>query len=474
MPDPEKIIRLLDNRAVQMLLRRLTRRRPDGRSTLDDFFRVYASNRRSLGERLRFAVPNAITEFIRRRTGASRETLAAKVFGHPPTARALVNTARSVGHFGLTLPQKFVAPLMVVWNFTQACNFKCQHCYQNAHQALPDELSLDEKIAVVDKLAALDVSMLAFSGGEPLMGKNFWEVARHAGEVGFHMSVATNGSLLNAETVQRLVDCKIGYAEISLDSLDPAKHDTFRGGQGYWAAAVRGLDACLANPKMKVGVATTVTRMNLDELEAIIQWAIDRGVNTFYAFNFIPTGRGRNMVDADLSPHERERMLQILQKTLTEDKIAVMSSATQYGRACLELGADDGRINTGHYGYSSGKKTRLLARYVGGCGAGRCYCAIQPDGKVTPCVFLPLTIADLRTDDFQQVWLNHPLLKVLRDRQDRSGHCKICDYKYYCGGCRARSWGYFQDVRRSDPGCKFNQAEWAEVLRAAEGEKPPG
>ena len=470
MADPEKIISLLKRPLVQMVFRRMTRRRAGGGCTLEDFFRSYATGRMTLGEKLKFALPIWVTEFIRRRVGASREALAQRVFGHGPTARALVNTVRSVGHLGLTTPQNFVAPLMVVWNFTQACNFRCQHCYQDAHRTLPDELTLAEQIAVVDKLAALDVPMLAFSGGEPLMSKTFWDVARHAGEVGFHMSVATNGSLCTPENVQKLVDCKIGYTEVSLDSIDPQKHDRFRGGQGYWEAAVRGIDACIAHPEMKVGVATTVTRLNLDELADIIQWCIDRGVNTFYAFNFIPTGRGRDIVDLDLSPDQRERMLGILQKTLVEDKIAVMSSATQYGRACLELGDPESPINTGHYGYSSGRKTRLLARYVGGCGAGRCYCAIQPNGKVTPCVFMPIEIGDIRTDDFEEMWLTHPVLKVLRDRDDRTGHCKVCQYKFYCGGCRARSYGYFGDLRRSDPGCKFNMAEWGEVLDAI---KPP-
>jgi len=361
---------------------------------------------------------------------------------------------------------------MVVWNFTQACNLRCRHCYQDARQALPDELTLEEKLRVLDLLIALDVPMLAFSGGEPLMGKDFWPVAQRAGELGFHMSVATNGSLLTPEVVQRLVACRIGYTEVSLDSIDPAKHDEFRGAPGYWQAAVRGIDHCLANPRMKVGVATTVTRLNIDELQDIIQWCIARGVHTFYAFNFIPTGRGKAMAELDLAPDERERMLKILQRTLVEDKIAVMSSATQYGRACLELGDSESPVNTGHYGYSSGRKTRLLARYVGGCGAGRCYCAIQPNGKVTPCVFMPIEIADLRRDDFQEVWLNHPLLKLLRDREDRSGHCKVCDYKYYCGGCRARSHGYFGDLRRSDPGCKFNLAEWNEVLAGLERAAP--
>ena len=85
---------------------------------------------------------------------------------------------------------------------------------------------------------------------------------------------------------------------------------------------------------------------------------------------------------------------------------------------------------------------------------------------------MPIEIADLRRDDFQEVWLNHPLLKLLRDREDRSGHCKVCDYKYYCGGCRARSHGYFGDLRRSDPGCKFNLAEWNEVLAGLERAAP--
>lgn len=474
MADPEKIVRFLRSKTVQRVFRHITRDGKDGRCTLDRFFSAYATGRMSLGDRFRFAIPLWITELIRKRTGASREGLAKKAFGHGPTARALVNTVRSVGHYGLTEPQKFVAPLMVVWNFTQACNFKCKHCYQNAEaKALPSELTLEEKLGVLETLERLDVSMLAFSGGEPLMGRDFWTVAKRAGEIGFHMSVATNGSLLTHENVQKLVDCGVGYVEISLDSVDPSRHDNFRGGEGYWQAAVRGIDNALANGHIKVGVATTVTQLNIDELERIIEWSIERGVNTFYAFNFIPAGRGRDIVDMDLTPEQREHMLSVLQRTLMEDRIAVMSSAPQYGRACLELGEEDGRINTGHYGYSSGKKTRVLARYVGGCGAGRCYCAIQPDGKVTPCVFMPIEIGDLRKDDFGKLWLENQTLQLLCDRDDRSGHCRSCDYKYVCGGCRARSYGYFGDLRRSDPGCKFNQAEWDELVGASATAEAP-
>jgi radical SAM protein with 4Fe4S-binding SPASM domain len=132
----------------------------------------------------------------------------------------------------------------------------------------------------------------------------------------------------------------------------------------------------------------------------------------------------------------------------------------------VELGDPAGPVNTGHYGYGGGKMTRILARYVGGCGAGRVYCAIQPAGDVTPCVFMPIKVGNLRTDTFETAW-NHPVMELLRDRSDRTGHCRTCDYKLNCGGCRARSWGYFNDLRRPDPGCKFNQEAWEEVVKAA-------
>jgi radical SAM protein with 4Fe4S-binding SPASM domain len=197
----------------------------------------------------------------------------------------------------------------------------------------------------------------------------------------------------------------------------------------------------------------------------MLEWCIAEGVDTFYAFNFIPTGRAARLADQDLSPAEREQMLATLQEYLAGGRISIMSSAPQYGRACMELGDPAGPVNTGHYGHGGGRMTRILAKYVGGCGAGRCYMAVQPNGDAAPCVFMPIRLGNLKTDSFETVW-NHPVMEVLRDRDDRTGHCRICDYKYHCGGCRARAWGYFRDLRRSDPGCKFNTADWEEVSRS--------
>ena len=473
MAEAEQVERLLARPEVQRLLRRLTDKPPrtgsgpDGHhpSWLDRFFAAYADGTLRWWQP-QFAVPYLLTEYVRRRTGARPETLRRRVFGNPATRRGLVVTARSVGHLGIGQPQRFVAPLMVVWNFTQACNLACRHCYQEAGRRADDELALDEQKRIVDLLADRDVAMIAFSGGEPLLSPTFLPVARYAHRYGIHLTVATNGTLLTPDRVRAMVGAGIRYAEISLDSLDRRRHDAFRGGPGHWEAAVRGIREVVKAEGIKCGVAMTVTRWNLGELEAMLEWCIAEGVSTFYAFNFIPTGRAREIVDQDLSPEERERMLAVLQQYLVDGRISIMSSSPQYGRACLELGRPDSPVNTGHYGYGGGRTTRVLARYVGGCGAGRCYLALQPNGDVTPCVFLPIRVGNLRTDPFETVW-DHPVMELLRDRTDRQGHCRACEFRYNCGGCRARSWGYFRDLRRADPGCKFNLAEWREVAAAS-------
>ena len=464
MAEAEKVERMLARPELQRLFRAMTAKPPGGRCWLERFFKAYADGS-IRWYHLEFALPYLLTEYVRRKTGARRETIRRRVLGNPATRRGLVATIRSVGHLGLMQPQSFVAPLMVVWNFTQACNLKCRHCYQEAGRRADDELSLDEQKRLVDILADHDVAMIAFSGGEPLMSPTFLPIATYARDYGMHLTVATNGTLCTPQTVRAMVAAGIRYVEISLDSVDAARHDAFRGA-GAWDRSVAGIRNVVADPGTKCGVAMTITRWNLGEMEPMLEWCIAEGVDTFYAFNFIPTGRARDIVDMDLSPEEREQMLSTLQKYLVGGRISIMSSAPQYGRACVELGDPTAPVNTGHYGYGGGKMTRILARYVGGCGAGRCYMAVQPNGDATPCVFMPIRIGSFRTDSFEAIW-NHPVMHLLRDRNDRTGHCLTCDYKMTCGGCRARSWGYFHDLRRSDPGCKFNRDAWEEVVRAA-------
>lgn len=394
------------------------------------------------------------------------DTLKKEVYSQPFYRRAITNVARSVGEFGLNPPQQMSSPVLVVWNFTNSCNLSCKHCYQNAHQPLPDELSLEERLKVVDELSKNEVSLLAFSGGEPLSSKDFWPVAEYAHSKGLHTSVASNGTLITKEVAARLKQTGIDYIEISVDSDKPEIHDAFRGAPGCWERTIEGIRNCV-EAGLFTGMASTVTRRNFDELDNLIGLAEKLKVGSFYTFNFIPTGRGKGIEQDDLTPPMREELLKKLYDTLMGKQIFAFTTCPQYGRFCYQTNPE-GIIVNSHYSYLQGQQAKMLADYVGGCGAGRLYCALQPNGKVTPCVFIPIEVGDLRRENLTDVWHSSPVLRELRDRTALKGHCGQCEYQNMCGGCRARAYGYLHDYMGADPGCIHNMETWEEVAATAQ------
>jgi radical SAM protein with 4Fe4S-binding SPASM domain len=447
----------------------LTRRNGAGRCYLEEVFERYDRPDLSLWERLKFAVPHRAIELFRTRAGVNKEVLKEKALHHRPTARALVNTARSIAKYGLTVPQRFSAPLIVVWDYTQACNLSCRHCYQEAaHKPLADELTTEQKLDLVDQMGYEYVPFLAMAGGEPLVAKDIWKVLERCKTRGVHTTVATNGTLLSQENCQRLVECGVKYVEISLDSIRAEEHDRFRGMEGAWKRTVEGIRNAAATKGLRAGMAMCVTRLNYHHVEPMINFAKDLGCTTFVHFNFIPVGRGRDMAEMDITPAERENLLRLLNRYLQEGQISIMSTAPQFGRACILYGPLEGLMATAHGGKGKGKQAKVLAKYIGGCGAGRCYCCIQPNGKVTPCVYMPsVEVGDLRRQTLLETWDN-PLFALLSNREDRGDHCAVCDFRAYCGGCRARALSYVEDIQAGDPGCIYNQHVWEEVVRNAE------
>jgi radical SAM protein with 4Fe4S-binding SPASM domain len=412
---------------------------------------------------LKWALPHLVIDAGLRCTGANKETAKAKLFHHHPTVRALALTARSIARYGLTAPQRFVAPLFVVWNITRACNLDCQHCYQKAtHKPQRDELSWDERIGVVDELARVGVPFLAIAGGEPLVCRDFWPVVAHANKRGLHLTVATNGTLITPEVAARLMEAGVKYVEVSIDSTRRDEHDAFRGRPGSWAKSIDGIRN-LVEAGMRTGFAMCFTRKTFLRVDEAIQFATDLGCATFSHFNFIPTGRGTGIRGDDLTPEQREWLIRRLVGHLQQGKINVISTAPQFGRACMAYGSPEGLFAVGHVGRGPGKQTQVLARYVGGCGAGRCYCALQPNGDLTPCVYIPsLVVGNLRTERLDKIW-ECDLFTLLSDRTDRGGHCRNCTFRACCGGCRARALAYTGNIKAGDPGCFYNRTETEEL-----------
>ena len=447
---------LLANPMVRGVLSYLANESPTQEPLLDQVLVTYEKH-----SEWRFLLWYLLIDLIRRRLGVSRETLVNDFIDNAPVRSILVNACRSLARYGPTQPQVFSSPLLVVWNFTNQCNLECKHCYQDASRAMADELSLSERRRVVDELVANDVPMLSFSGGEPLISADFWEVADYANRQGIHVSVATNGTLISPEVARRLKQIGVEYVQISVDSAQPEKHDLFRGVSGYWQKAIEGARNAVG-AGLRVGIAPTMTSRNVDELGDLIALAKELGARNFCAFNFIPTGRGARIAQDDLSPEQRERTLQVLYEGMLGGEMVTMSTCPQLGRFCFEKNPE-GPMAVSHFTVGAAQQAKLLAEYVGGCGCGRVYCAIQPNGVVTPCVFMPVPVGDLRQQSLAEIWELSSVLQELRNREDLEPHCGVCSYRTVCGGCRARAYAYFGDYKAPDPGCRFNASLWQEL-----------
>ncbi len=394
-------------------------------------------------------------EFLRRSLSVKREKTKV-LLADPYARRAIINIVRSFSHFGIRKPLCIYAPFLVVWDFTHKCNLSCKHCYSNSGAAREAELTTEEALEVVDQLADFGVTALAFSGGEPLCRKDFFEVATHAAKRGLYVSVATNGTLLTKENVKRLRQSKINYVEVSIDGATAHTHDSFRGVPGAFDKAVTGLKTCV-EADLCACIATTATKINFAEIPSILDLAEEIGVKRFTYFNFIPTGRGKQHFDQDLSPEEREELMRYLLYRISEGyKVTILTTAPQLARVALQC-QGSGREVTMSMAHMQtvkvSKKALPLADFIGGCGAGRLYCSLSPNGDVHPCVFFPANVGNLKKEKFSDVWLNSRLFNTLRDREQLKGVCGKCDYKYICGGCRARASSYNDDFLSSDPGC---------------------
>jgi radical SAM protein with 4Fe4S-binding SPASM domain len=379
-----------------------------------------------------------------------------KLFADSYVRRAVNSIVSGFSEYGFKRPIQVHAPFLVVWNFTYKCNLKCKHCYSNSGKGSNMELSTEEAMKVVDQLADFGVTSLAFSGGEPLMRKDFFDVARHAVESGLYVSLATNGTLLTEEYVKKLKEVGVHYVEVSVDGANAKTHDYFRGTDGAFEQTLQGLKNCM-DKQICTCIAITGTKNNLKEIPAVLEMAENMGIDRFTLFNFVPTGRGKDIVEVDPSPKEREEILSFLNQKLSEDhKIAILSTTPQLARVALQCSAtqEDLVLPLAHMEATKvSKRARALADFIGGCGAGRFYCAISPEGKVQPCVFMPLVVGDLKTEKIEDIWTNSTVLSELRNREKLKGRCSKCEYKYVCGGCRARAYSYHDDYLMSDPGC---------------------
>ena len=284
---------------------------------------------------------------------------------------------------------------------------------------------------------------MIFSGGEPLMRDDIFELVAHAAAQGLRPVFGSNGTLITDEVARKLKEAGACSMGISIDSLDAAKHDAFRGVAGAHADTLAGIEAC-KRAGLDFQIHTTVMDWNADEICAITDFAVDSGARGHHIFFLVPTGRGEKIEDSALPRRDYENTLRrIMEKARTVPIEIKPTCAPQFIRVAETVGHSQ--------------------RFRQGCLAGTSYCIISPRGDVQPCAYLDLPLGNVRDLPFDRIWAENETLARLRTRE-YSGSCGDCHYSDRCGGCRARAAYYHEgDIMSADPLCILNREGDADV-----------
>ena len=260
-------------------------------------------------------------------------------FSDPSWLKAFSLVLRGIADFGIQKPFITGAPFLIVWDITYACNLKCKHCYANAGKKLENELTTEEAKKVIDILDKASVPVISFSGGEPLIRPDIFELTRYAADKGIYVAVATNGTLITKEKAKEMKKAGIQFTQISLDGATAKTHDTFRGIDGVFEKTIKGIKNAV-DEGFFVNIATTAIKNNYQEIPKIIYLCEKMNVTWFMLYNFVPTGRGKFIKDNDLTSYEREKLLNDIWFKLKDKshKVNILSTAPQFARIALQNG----------------------------------------------------------------------------------------------------------------------------------------
>lgn len=351
-------------------------------------------------------------------------------------------------------------PHVIAWNLTKRCNLACAHCYISAGSwhATSGELTTAECHRITDEILELNRSaaevaegvgpggplrggrpapIFILSGGEPLLRDDLEQIAEHAAARGATVVVGTNGTRLTRERIDSLKSAGVSGVAVSVDSLEPAYHDRFRHGGGALEDTLAAVER-LREQRLDFVVQTTVTRGNRHELEALVEWAAEKGAVSFNLYFLVATGRGEGM--PGLTPAENDAVLAELVRLQRayRGRLMIRSKCQpQIMRHVFEHDADSPLLN-----------------YETRCPCGIHYCRITPEGRVTPCPYLPVVAGDLRQQGFAEIWRASPVFRRLREGE-LGGKCGRCEYRQLCGGCRARAHARSGDLLGPDESCAY-------------------
>ena len=322
------------------------------------------------------------------------------------------------------------SPVTVNWGITARCNFVCSHCFSRLDTS--PELSPGEARRVVDILAEHSVLFVNYGTGEPMLRADLFDLTEYAAGKGLKVTMNSNGSLIDAAAARRIREAGFHSVGISIDAASPPVHDAFRRMPGSFEKAVRAA-RFLREEGVPLTVSSVICKVNHRDFAALVALARDLGAHTIDLHNFKCSGMGGlNREALDLSPGEWKAFYEA----------AVPMRARESG---IDIAFDDPILSL----LGAEDRGRLVAGSV--CGKLSLY--VKPNGEITPCGFIPVTVGHILRDDFGKVWHGSKVLEHLRTKA-AAGKCSGCAKFSSClGGCTARAFAVHGAYDAPDPHC---------------------
>lgn len=359
---------------------------------------------------------------------------------------------------------------VVIWNLIRRCNLTCQHCYSiSADKDFPGELDTAEVYRVMDDLKSFRVPVLILSGGEPLLRPDLFDIARRAKAMGFYVGLSSNGTLIDEPMADAIAQTGFDYVGVSLDGI-AATHDRFRRKAGAFDASLAGIRRCKARG-VKVGLRSTLTQDNAQDLPGLLALMDDEGVDKFYLSHLNYAGRGNVNRRRDAFLETTRSAMDLIFETAwqavrqQQDKEFVTGNNDADGVYLLHWARQRLLVADSVAGLAE-RESHLRAKLAqwGGNSSGVNVANIDNLGNVHPDTFWwDTNLGNVRQRPFSEIWqdTSDPIMAGLKARPRKiKGRCGECGYFDICGGnTRVRARQLTGDPWQEDPACYLSDAE---------------
>lgn len=350
------------------------------------------------------------------------------------------------GHHGL-VTRFDSAPLLVIWEVTQACDLACAHCRASAVPCRnPDELTTEEGFRLLAEVRSFGEPLMIFTGGDPLKRPDIFELLLESVRLGLRTTITPSATpLLNREAIEAIQRTGVSRMAVSLDGADEISHDGFRGVHGSFHRTLTALREA-RSLGLETQVNTTVTRRNLGQLEKIADLVAENGSKLWSVFFLVVTGRA--LLTDDLQAEEYESVFARLHSISINAPFDIKTTEAQhYRRYIARL-----RQRNGSNNHASAIRRQI------GINDGKGLVFVSHTGDICPSGFLPLAAGNVRRDSIVEVYRGAQLFRTLRDENRLEGKCGECEYRKICGGSRARAYAITGNYLAEDPRCVYQPA----------------